>query len=102
MITIRFDNIKQCKIFFLLINKEFGLMRSSIQEILLIPRTTIYDNLEKLMRKNYVQYYTKKTSKIGRPSVYFYINKKIKNLFYNDIIPSIEVNNKKLETSFLS
>jgi predicted ArsR family transcriptional regulator len=100
MITLKFDNIKQCKIFFLLINKEFGLTRDLIQKFLCIPRTTIYDNITELMRKHYVKSYTKKTSNKGRPTVYFYIRKEIKNLFYKSVIPSIEVNNKKLDILF--
>jgi len=92
MIVIHFNNIKQMNIFFLLINRDFGLTRKSIVETLLIPRTTVYDNLEILMRKKLVKYYTKKTSNRGRPTVYFYINPKIKQEFLKQQIPQIKLN----------
>jgi len=92
MITIHFYNTKQMNIFFLLINREFGLTRKLIVETLLIPRTTVYDNLEVLMRKGLVKYYTKKTSKKGRPTVYFYINPIIKQEFFKQQIPQIKLN----------
>ena len=91
---IHFNNTKQMKIFFLLLNTDFGLTRKSIVETLLIPRTTVYDNLAILMRKGLVKYYTKNTSnrKVGRPIVYFYIDSKIKQEFLKNQIPKIKLN----------
>lgn len=50
-------------------NKESS--RRDIVANINAPRTTIYDNLLKLLKKNLLIRYQKKTGQIGRPRVYW-------------------------------
>lgn len=97
MIELNFDTIKQVNIFFQLINKPNGLERNELVNTLLILRTTLYDNLVKLMNRNidyfpmneykihrkipYVKTFKRFKCKKGRPKIIFYIPKIIRHSF---------------------
>lgn len=52
--------------------KETGpTQRSTLVEILSTPRTTIYDNLERLQKKDIVERFSRNNGKRGRPKVYW-------------------------------
>ena len=84
MTTIYLDNEIQVGIFLTLYEYPKGLSRDKIAEKLDIPRTTIYDNIIKILAKNvnnipYIKVYTNKITLLrGRPKVYYYIPKGIR------------------------
>ena len=84
----------QLQIFFSLINNPKGLVRNDICIKIDKPRTTIFDNIEKLSLKTvnsipYIKSYKLYTNKKGRPKVCFYIPKQIRNQFLLLNIPLI-------------
>jgi predicted ArsR family transcriptional regulator len=54
------------------------LIRGQIVGITDIPRTTVYENIQKLMLKGIIDESPKKIEGIGRPNVVYYIKKKPK------------------------
>ena len=78
LIKINFDNIKLNnieRILFRELNKGISLTRKGLRLNNTLPRTTIYDNLQLLLDKKLVRFYSKKTGVLGRPYVYWYIPK---------------------------
>lgn len=83
MTTIYLDNEIQVGIFLCLYEYPKGLSRDKIAEKLEKPRTTIYDNIIKMLAKEvnnipYIKVYNKPTLLKGRPKVYYYIPKGIR------------------------
>lgn len=91
-----FDSELQLKIFFSVLNKPKGIIRDNLAKKLQIPRTTIFDNLDKLMKKTifvgpelniempYIKkYMVKLTPGKGRTCVLFYVPKLLRNTFMN-------------------
>lgn len=66
-----------------LLDKHEALTRKQMVEMLITPRTTIYDNLVKLEKKKYVEKFSRKENNTkGRALVYWKINniKKLENV----------------------
>ncbi len=88
---LKLSNRLELKIFFTIYQHPKGISRDDLALELLIPRTTIYDNLIKLMKKEinnipYIKYYCKNNGLKGRPTKLFYIPKGLKTNFTNFII----------------
>lgn len=93
------------KIFFNVLNNPKGIKRDKIAENLNSPRTTIFDNLQKLEKRTiyignginipYVKSYTVllHTGR-GRPCVLWFVPKYLRNQFLEIILPTIEVKEK--------
>ena len=65
------------------LSKGIALYRDILAKNINIPRTTIYDNLEKLKEKHYVYNYSIHKNNVGRPKVYWYIYPKILKIIRN-------------------
>jgi DNA-binding MarR family transcriptional regulator len=61
----------QYKIWLFLKYNPNGLTRKQLVEKTELPRTTIYDNLEKLENKGYVKRESRNNCKVGRSKVYW-------------------------------
>lgn len=92
---VKFDSQLQLNIFFLLINNPKGLERKEICKRLDIKWTTAYDNLAKLLKRNYIAWYSQNIG-IGHPKHIWFIPRWIKNKFLNIDFPIIQVNQKIL------
>lgn len=84
MIELIFNSLEQQNIFFLLINNPKGLILPIISKRLDIPKTTCYNNIEKLNNRfidniPYIKYYKKKLNHVGRPNTIYFIPKGILN-----------------------
>jgi len=53
------------------LSKNGSMTRSELVQVTNIPRTTIYDALDRLILDGYVRKYSKKSGGRGRPKVYF-------------------------------
>ena len=105
-----FETETQLKIFFSLLNNPKGLTRTDLHKKLLIPRTTILNNLDKLKKRiiltgpelniklPYVNSYRKKLSnnERGRPYTIFYVPKIIRNNFINFQFPNVEIKGENI------
>jgi len=70
--VIKLINEIQSKILKLLL-KNTTMTRYELEKESKIPRTTLYDNLEKLLNMNYVNRTKRKRKSVGRPSIIWYI-----------------------------
>ena len=104
-----FDSELQFKIFFKVLNTPKGIVRDKIYKQLKLARTTVFDNLQKLMKKiilvgpklnievPYIKTYTvKMTQGKGRTCVLFFVPKLISNSFMNFYFPETEILGVKL------
>ena len=84
MTTIKLDNELQVQIFLTLYEHPKGLNRTILSDKLEKPRTTVYENLVKIMSKQingipYIKFHSKANLfGIGRPITIFYIPKEIR------------------------
>ncbi|MBY8983001.1 MAG: hypothetical protein KGD57_08635, partial [Candidatus Lokiarchaeota archaeon] len=77
MNTIKLDNKLELEIFLILFENPNGVNRNFLVNKIKKPRTTIYDNLVKLMNRKinsipYVNKYYKHNNKNGRPITIFF------------------------------
>lgn len=99
-ITIKLNSEIEYRIFIILFSNQKGLNRDTISKRLNIPRTTVYDNLVKLMKRKiniipYINKYLKHNNKKGRPETIFFIPKGITNR-----LVSFELDNTKYKLNF--
>lgn len=99
-----FESKLQLQIFFVVLNKPKGIIRNKIAKQLQKPRTTIFDNLEKLLKRTFlagpelnieIPYIKKYTVKLtpgkGRTCVLFYVPKLLRNTFIEIYMPETEI-----------
>lgn len=99
-----FESKLQLKIFFVVLNKPKGIIRTDIAKQLQEPKTTVWDNLLKLQKRTFLvgpelnieipyikKYSVKRNPGKGRTCVLFYVPKLLKNSFMNLHILEIEV-----------
>lgn len=104
-----FDSELQFKIFFKVLNVPKGIVRDKIYKQLKEARTTVHNNLQKLMKKTilvgpelnievpYIKTYTvKMTPGKGRTCVLYFVPKLIRNSFMNFYFPETEILGVKL------
>ena len=57
--------------------KDSMLTRYELTDKLKIPRSTLYDNLQNLLEKNFINRIKVHSKRVGRPRVKWYINKEM-------------------------
>ncbi len=80
---VNLDNKTQLSLFFLLINNPSGLQRKEIVRRLCIPRSTVFDNLDKMKKRQIVDKYFVYTQKKGRPMVIWFTPKYLRQELIN-------------------
>lgn len=70
----------------IVLSKGKSLTRNQLIESIKVSRTTIYDNLEKLLNVNLIRKFSKRIGNIGRPLVYWYIPKYINKKDIKELI----------------
>ncbi len=104
-----FESELQLKIFFVVLNNPKGIMRTKIATQLQEPKTTIWDNLNKLQKRiflvgpelnieiPYIKTYTvKRNPGKGRTCVLFYVPKLLRRTFMEIYMPETEILGEEL------